>query len=156
MELVVKGLKKQRAYKPGSVLLPKEKCLSFISTDGRPSALATYPPASGELPYMRRCTWSCNPSDVRTPGVAIGAVGSYPAFSPLPSLTLRRLFSVTFPLPFDNFPLGSMVLCVARTFLLSCEKRQTGSLFRSKITHKMSDMGFSRHLKPVSLLVKSR
>ncbi len=46
--------------------------------------------------------------------VTIGLVGSYPAFSPLPfgGCFLLRLSAVT-----DCFPLGSGMLCVARTFL---------------------------------------
>ena len=156
MVSVVKDfLKKQRACKPGSVLFQQEKCLSFISTDGHPSALATYPPASDEQSYMRRCTWSCNPSDVRTPGVAIGAVGSYPAFSPLPSLSPAVVFCyVSFA--FRQLPVRKHGALRCPDFPPLFRKATDRLLVRDKITYKMSDMGFDQCLKPVSRLVKSR
>ena len=53
-------------------------------------------------------------------GVTTGSVRSYRTFSPLPVAeaagghSLLRYFALT-----DDFPLGSMVLCIARTFLTS-------------------------------------
>ena len=44
-------IKKQPAYKPGSVLPFARERLSFISTLCHHRALAVYPPASGEQPY---------------------------------------------------------------------------------------------------------
>jgi len=43
-------------------------------------------------------------------------VGFYPAFSPLPARRLAVVFCYAHT-PCDAFPLGSMVSCVARTFL---------------------------------------
>jgi len=53
--------KKQQAYKPGFVFRLAPKRLSFILDTSRPAPPAIYPPASDELSYMRRYTWSCNP-----------------------------------------------------------------------------------------------
>ncbi len=51
-----------------------------------------------------RCTWSCNLRDVRPDDIAASAVGSYPAFSPLPAEVCPcdgRFFSVTLPYPLE-------------------------------------------------------
>ena len=61
------------------------------------------------------------------------AVGSYPAFSPLPTAS-QGFWAVVFcyivPAVADSFPLENMLLCVARTFLLPLRggKRQTALL----------------------------
>ena len=49
-------IKKQPAYKPGSVLPFARERLSFISSYCHQYALAVYPPASDEQSYMRRYT----------------------------------------------------------------------------------------------------
>lgn len=106
----------------------EERCLSFIYDCSCLQPQATYPSTSDEQPYIRRYTWSCTPWDVQPECVTTSAVGSYPAFSPLPELAPGRLFSVTLCHALTNiFPLESTVLCVARTFLLSPEgdRRQT-------------------------------
>ena len=111
------------AYGISRVLCRTEvRCLSFIYDCSCLQPLATYPSTSDEQPYMRRYTWSCTSWDVQPESVATSAVGSYPTFSPLPSLAGRRLFSVTLCHALSNiFPLESTMLCGARTFLLSVE-----------------------------------
>ena len=48
-------------------------------------------------------------------------VGSYPAFSPLPRRTRHRAVVLCHlnPTVAHGFPLGNVMLCVARTFLLA-------------------------------------
>jgi len=63
--------------------------------------------------------------------VASNAVGSYPAFSPFPPenrsspMVVYSLWHYlsTFGCPYAAFLLGSKVLCVARTFLVTAPKR---------------------------------
>ena len=64
-----------------------------------------------------------------------GPVSSYLTFSPLPSTTLRRTggnFLLHYYTLTDIFPLGSMVLCVARTFLGANEAPRWNSLLQCK------------------------
>ena len=73
----------------------------------------------------------------RAPSVALGAVGSYPAFSPLPSvnpscevLTAGGLFSVTLSVDRGFRPrlprvLRGMLPCGVRTFLQDCSQRSS-------------------------------
>ncbi|GEM_PF-3815923 len=49
-----------------------------------PAASSNLPPDIGRAALERRCTRSCNLRDVRPDDIAASAVGSYPAFSPLP------------------------------------------------------------------------
>jgi len=57
-------------------------------------------------------------------------VSSYPTFSPLPQTSRGGYFLLRYSALTNSFPLGNMVLCVARTFLFSAqtEKRQAGLL----------------------------
>jgi hypothetical protein len=68
-------------------------------------------------PY-RRYTWSFNPSGVRLPVLPPEPVSSYLTFSPFPfAFAQGGYFLLHYYTLTDIFPLGSMVLCVARTFL---------------------------------------
>ncbi len=77
-------------------------------------------PRLGRAALRRRYTWSFNPSGVRLPVSPQGPVSSYLTFSPLSRHveTCRDCYFLLhcYTLP-DIFPLGRMVLCVARTFL---------------------------------------
>ena len=89
--------------------------------------LAFYPSASGEQPYILPIYLNLQPAGGTVPGVSLPERWALtPPFHPyLPSERTcpsphagRRLFSVTLNLAVaNNFPLGSAVLCVARTFL---------------------------------------
>ena len=48
------------------------------------AASSNLPPDIGRATLNCRYTWSCNPRDVLPRSIATLAVGSYPAFSPLP------------------------------------------------------------------------
>lgn len=65
-----------------------------------PAASSNLPPDIGRAALERRCTRSCNLRDVRPDDIAASAVGSYPAFSPLPPQ--RRSFSVTLLYPYGH------------------------------------------------------
>ena len=63
-----------------------------------PAASSNLPLDIGRATLNCRYTWSCNPQGVQPDDIAASAVGSYPAFSPLPADGTgrgRRLFSVT-------------------------------------------------------------
>lgn len=66
-----------------------------------PAASSNLPPGIGRATLNCRYTRSCNPRDVRPEDIAASAVGSYPAFSPLPAgitkIPCGRSFSVTLP-----------------------------------------------------------
>ena len=74
------------------------------------------PPDIGRAALNCRYTWSCNPRGVLPRSIATLAVGSYPAFSPLPpedgGYFLLHFYTLT-----NIKPLTCAVLCVARTFL---------------------------------------
>ena len=86
----------------------------------KPAAVSSnLPPGIGRATLNCRYTRSCNPRDVLPGDIAAPAVGSYPAFSPLPagkSLVggsfLLRSYTLT-----DIKSLACAALCVARTFL---------------------------------------
>ena len=118
----------QQICKPGSVS-PKG-CLSFIYACRRRQAQATYPPASGEQPYMRRYTWSYNSQGVRLRTLLPKPVSSYLTFSPLPPEE-GGYFLLPYSTLTGSFPLRSTMLCVARTLLFLSEdsQRQTDLLY---------------------------
>ena len=120
----------QSAYKPGSVSPPQRGMMSVIylvlpspiSSSGLPPGIgrATLPNAPV---YM-----TLQPIRRTAPPVTKRSVSSYLAFSPLPDESgghsLLRCSTLA-----DAFPLGSMALCVARTFLTSPRnERQTSRL----------------------------
>ena len=79
------------------------------------AASSNLPPDIGRATLNCRYTWSCNPRDVLPRSIATLAVGSYPAFSPLPLTgghSLLRYYTLT-----SIKPLTCVVLYVARTFL---------------------------------------
>ena len=109
--------KTQKACKPGSV--PKRdslKRLSFIYDLCRHKPEAIYPPTSDEQSY------SVGILDIATHKAYGDAIAGYPG-GLLPRLfTLIRIapdgyFLLCYSTLADGFPLGSMALCVARTFL---------------------------------------
>ncbi len=69
-----------------------------------PAASSNLPPGIGRATLNCRYTRSCNPRDVRPDDIAASAVGSYPAFSPLPGgmHPAGRSFSVTLPYPYGH------------------------------------------------------
>ena len=87
-----------------------------------PAASSNLPLDIGRATLNCRYTWSCNPQGVQPDDIAASAVGSYPAFSPLPAADARgaaaggyfllRYYTLT-----DVEPLTRAALCVARTFL---------------------------------------
>ncbi len=91
--------KSSRNYKPGSVSARKR--ISAIYLKLRLPVIFSNLPLDIGRAVLSSCRyiWSCNPSGVLPENVAISAVGSYPAFSPLPRSYARRLFSVTLPIP---------------------------------------------------------
>ena len=70
-----------------------------------PGASSNLPPGIGRATLNCRYTRSCNPRDVLPGGIAVPAVGSYPAFSPLPAgiteIPCGRSFSVTLLYPHE-------------------------------------------------------
>ena len=103
-------------------------CLSFIYYVRCRTSLTTYPPGSGEQPSSPGI-FGLSIHEVypltRSPGLI---VSSYLTFSPLPRRSMAVVFCGTIcscNLPFYNpFPLGSMALCIARTFLSPRCRRQ--------------------------------
>ena len=100
-----------------------------------PGASSNLPPDIGRAILDCRYTRSCNPRDVRPDDIAASAVGSYPAFSPLPAVRSRRPAASHGSRRVPNLPpagghsllrshnltavklLACVALCVARTFL---------------------------------------
>ena len=102
------------------------RCLSFICVACYHTTLAVYPPTLGEQPLIVGIHGLAT-HEAYSRGVLLPSRWALtPPFHPyLPSERTcpsphkgRRLFSVTLNLAVaNNFPLGSAVLCVARTFL---------------------------------------
>ena len=97
-------------YKPSSV---RHICGAPIIYLGRQSLAASsnLPPDIGRATLNCRYTRSCNPRDAQPRSIATLAVGSYPAFSPLPPK--RRLFSSTllYPLRYQAVNLRGALCC---------------------------------------------
>ena len=89
--------------KPGSVLRTS-RSLCHLSTTTVTRRLQQPTPGIGRATLNCRYTRSCNPRDVRPDDIAASAVGSYPAFSPLPGgmHPAGRSFSVTLPYPYGH------------------------------------------------------
>ena len=113
--------KKSIAGRISRVLYPLFRRASTIYLGRRSPAqlVSNLPPDIGRATLDCRYTRSCNPRDVLPGDIAAPAVGSYPAFSPLPaekSLVggsfLLRSYTLT-----DIKSLACAALCVARTFL---------------------------------------
>ena len=96
--------------------------MSFIYDSLHRQPLATYPLTSDGQPYVRQYTWSCNPWCEQTLHVAMQAVGSYPAFSPLPLRAV--IFFFTYLPSRIASTLRNTVSYIARTFLFFCPERQ--------------------------------
>lgn len=132
-------IKQKLTCKPGSVGSVHVPSLSAINLDlPSPARLRNLkvtrvlPSGSGEQPSDAGIHELAT-SKAHSTYVTISLVGSYPAFSPLPcgGCFLLRLSAVS-----DCFPLGSGMLCVARTFLSPTGgQRQTGQLSDCKITY---------------------
>lgn len=94
-----------RAGPVSRVLYPGDARASVIYLGRQsPAASSNLPPGIGRATLNCRCTWSCNPRDVLPGDIAAPAVGSYPAFSPLPAgipkIPDGRFFSVTLLYPY--------------------------------------------------------
>ena len=115
-----------------SALTRSEKPLPFIQPGGCPPDRQQPTPRLGRAVLRKhtpedasrhRCTWSCNPQAVRLSTSPTTPVGSYPTFSPLPSLCSRKKTAVvlcygcTSSRPSGTFT--SAAPYVARTFLPS-------------------------------------
>ena len=114
----------------------KRRCLSFIYVGQLPADFSSLPPGNGRAALDCRCIWPCNTWDVRPPVSPSEPVGSYPTFSPLPLPALPDRGGCFLSLILDvaaDFPLGSMPLCVARTFL--CTRRCAATDRVSAITY---------------------
>jgi len=101
----------QPACKPGSVVFHHLSGRTIAGTIVRPT------PRHRTSSPQRRYTWSFNPWGVRLPVSPREPVGSYPAFSPLSRHRRDGFFLLHCHTLADIFPLGSMALFVARTFL---------------------------------------
>ena len=98
-----------RSYKPGSVTATWATATKRRHNPSRPPVIylrrcshiasSNLPPDIGRATLNCRYTWSCNPRDVLPRCIATLAVGSYPAFSPLPFN--GRLFSSTLLYPHE-------------------------------------------------------
>ena len=113
-------IKQKLTCKPGSVELAHVPSLSAINLDlPSPARLRNLrvtrvlPSGSGEQPSDAGIHELAT-SKTHSTCVTTSLVGSYPAFSPLPygGCFLLRLSAIA-----GCFPLGSGMLCVARTFL---------------------------------------
>ena len=90
--------------------------LSFISDLRRRRPLSTYPPGRTSSPQAP-VYLVFQPIRFTPAGITDGGVSSYLAFSPLPA-EAGGIVSVALSVTLARaFPLGSMVLCVDRTFL---------------------------------------
>ena len=122
---------------PVSRVLSPERTpgLCHLSTTAVTCRLKQPTPDIGRAILDCRYTRSCNPRDVRPDDIAASAVGSYPAFSPLPAVRSRRPAASHGSRRVPNLPpagghsllrshnltavksLACVALCVARTFL---------------------------------------
>ena len=113
----------QPVCKPGSVGFHHLSCHVITGVIIRPT------PRHRTSSPLRRYTWSFNPWGVRLPVSPQEPVSSCLAFSPFPlyfcsgGFFLLHLHILT-----DIFPLGSMVLCIARTFLPRFGFRSAGTM----------------------------
>ena len=102
-------------YKPSSVLGIHRASIIYLLRRSL-AVSSNLPPDIGRATLNCRYTWSCNPRGVLPRSIATLAVGSYPAFSPLPpeggGYFLLHCYTLT-----NIKPLTCAVLCVARTFL---------------------------------------
>ena len=90
--------------------------LSFISDLCHHKPLSTYPPGRTSSPQAP-VYLVFQPIRFTPAGITDGGVSSYLTFSPLPA-EAGGILSVALSVTLTRaFPLGSMVLCVARTFL---------------------------------------
>lgn len=95
------------------------KCLSFISNKCRHLPLAIYPPTSGEQPY---CVGIHDLATHKTYGFECCHPNRWALTSPFHPFHARKrggYFLLRYSALTNSFPLGNMVLCVARTFLHS-------------------------------------
>ncbi len=100
---------------------------SFIWARDHSRARATYPPARTSSPRMP-VYMVLQPAAGQPDMSPCPLVNSYLTFSPLLPVSRERSFSSPDPCPFGQLPLGSAVLCVARTFLTGLA---TGAMERS-------------------------
>ena len=120
-----------------------------------PAASSNLPPDIGRATLNCRYTRSCNPRDVLPGGIAAPAVGSYPAFSPLPLQAGAVVFCyVSYNLTAIKL-LAWTVLCVARTFLSPARGSDKASL-PDKSTQKMKITARLRPVFCVCILYLSR
>ena len=96
--------------------------LSPVSSSGLPSDV-------GRATLLNAGLHDLTTPKMHSPHITTRLVGSYPAFSPLQSTGDCGCFLLHYSAFADSFPLGSRMLCVARTFLLYIlYQRQTDRL----------------------------
>ena len=100
-------------YKPSSVP-PMEASIIYLRL-WSPIASSNLPPDIGRAALNCRYTRSCNPRDAQPRRIATLAVGSYPAFSPLPLRAVIFFYANLPSLIASTF--RNTVSCIARTFL---------------------------------------
>jgi hypothetical protein len=152
--------------KPSSV--PATRAARMVICLGWPS-----PATSSSLPAASLAGWSVRVAPRRLFGLAptggyratavtSGAVGSYPTFSPLPTLALRPLWAVSFLWPCPS-PLGAQALpgslpYGARTFLgrlaapATIALDQRGGIYRA---YRLSAIGYRMFVSGIMLEVQS-
>jgi hypothetical protein len=132
-----------QVYKPGSVSSEIQKRLAiYLDPDSHQDSIDLPIPHKDEQPFLdrspKRNLFDLSTHKVyRAPFITVGAVGSYPTFSPLPFDKLGAVCFLWHFLYTDRhqsapFPLGSMALYVARTFLPDNFKA-TSRLARCKV-----------------------
>ena len=118
--------------------------LSFISDLRHRRPLSTYPPGRTSSPQAP-VYLVFQPIRFTPAGITDGGVSSYLAFSPLPA-EAGGIVSVALSVTLARaFPLGSMVLCVARTFLSLATATTRFSFFQFTIveTHRGTSLHYS-------------
>ena len=119
---MLRHLRTCRSCKPGSVPGANPGPLSFIWDGSLLPPQATYPPALDEQPLIAGIHGLATHEMYCPKRIATFAVGSYPAFSPLPPTNRGRYFFCGTGLPaeygprYPSFQKDSL-LCAVRTFL---------------------------------------
>ncbi len=118
-----------QVYKPGSVLRLLGAPVIYLDPDSHQDSIDLPTPEfsseekkSNEQLFARGLFDLSTHKVCRASFITVGAVGSYSTFSPFPFAKLGVVCFLWHYLSFNrhqskSFPLGSMALCVARTFL---------------------------------------
>lgn len=99
-----------RPCKPGSVPGANPGPVIYLGRQS-PAVSSNLPPGIGRATLNCRYTRSCNPRDVLPGGIAAPAVGSYPAFSPLPLRGGYFLLHLLYPHGYQAVSLRGALRC---------------------------------------------